>query len=364
MQKSSKVYLIRHAESRPDSNIPESDWPLSEVGKSQAEQLIEEFKDLSIDVIASSPFPRALETLRPLAKKRNKSILIENDLRERKLCNSPRKDWKEILVRSWKDFSFSLPNCESGNECQRRIKDCISALVGKFQNQTILLSSHGNAIALYLNSLDDTFGYQEWKKMKNPDIFEILFEGNSPVTFHRKIIKQNKASERNAERAPRFRIPQLDVVRKCLMSEPNPKSMVLFACSFLSVMASAGMIVALSGNVYWTVAAIFLFTLSAIFLIAGIIVRWKERKKTYAHKEPKSKFGKLLIFCIRIVFGFILFASGVSMLFYSLNLLFYEGQIIFGGFFMALLLMPFGAYGFISAFRPKSVEQVAAGNVP
>jgi len=195
MKKSSKVYLIRHAESQPDPNIPESEWPLSEVGKSQAEQLVEELKDISIDVIASSPFPRALETLRPLSKKLNKRIFIENDLRERKLCDSPRKDWNEILVRSWNDFSFSLPNCESGNECQRRIKDCISDLVRKFPNQIISVSSHGNAIALFLNSLDDSFGYREWKEMKNPDIFEISYEGSSPVTFQRKIINQNKAVE-------------------------------------------------------------------------------------------------------------------------------------------------------------------------
>jgi hypothetical protein len=52
----------------------------------------------------------------------------------------------------------------------------VSAHPGK----TLLMSSHGNAISLYLNKLDSTFGYTKWQAMKSPDLFRIIFDGDSP----------------------------------------------------------------------------------------------------------------------------------------------------------------------------------------
>ena len=41
------------------------------------------------------------------------------------------------------------------------------------RGRKIAIASHGNAIALYLNSLDKTFGFQGWASMKTPDVFSV-----------------------------------------------------------------------------------------------------------------------------------------------------------------------------------------------
>ena len=42
--------------------------------------------------------------------------------------------------------------------------------------QTIVAATHGNLLALLLNGLDSTFGYEFWKRMTFPDVFELRFE--------------------------------------------------------------------------------------------------------------------------------------------------------------------------------------------
>jgi hypothetical protein len=37
----------------------------------------------------------------------------------------------------------------------------------------VLVSSHGNAIGLYLNRLDSSFGFEAWEEMRNPDLFAV-----------------------------------------------------------------------------------------------------------------------------------------------------------------------------------------------
>jgi broad specificity phosphatase PhoE len=39
--------------------------------------------------------------------------------------------------------------------------------------KTLVFSSHGNAIALFLNVLDPKVGFEEWKGLRNPDIIRV-----------------------------------------------------------------------------------------------------------------------------------------------------------------------------------------------
>ncbi len=175
------VYLLRHAQSLPDPDIVESDWPLSKKGAEQATRLINSLANLQIDRLFSSPFRRAIATVKPYSQRSNLPIEIEENLRERKLKEQTMvDDWEVLITRAWKDFDYALPNCESGRACQRRVAICLSGLVNKHRGETLLVSSHGNAIGLYLNKLDSTFGFSHWQAMRNPDLFRIVFTGESP----------------------------------------------------------------------------------------------------------------------------------------------------------------------------------------
>ena len=171
------VYLLRHAESTVVPALPESDWPLSEAGVQQADELLARLEPLGIDHVVSSPFIRAVETVRPFCQAAGIEMQIAPDLSERRLAGHWIRDFEEILRKTWADFDFALPGGESSRACQARVAGCVSRLATAARGQTLLVSSHGNAIALFLNSLDPAFGWPEWRSMRNPDLFRVVFNG-------------------------------------------------------------------------------------------------------------------------------------------------------------------------------------------
>jgi len=175
------VFLLRHAESAPCRDIPELEWSLSAEGEKQAIILPDYLISLNISRIFSSPYRRAVATVAPFAENVGLEVEIVSDLRERKLKDGSNDDWLVILKRSWADFNFSLPNCESGRACQERVKHCIEGLVAGNSGRNILVSSHGNAIGLYLNSLDPSFGFDDWASIRNPDLFKIVYQNGLPT---------------------------------------------------------------------------------------------------------------------------------------------------------------------------------------
>ena len=175
------VFLLRHAESAPDRDLDEAEWPLSADGERQAIDLRDYLVSLDIDRIFSSPFARAIATVRPFADRIGRKVEIVSDLRERKLKEGFIDNWLDTLKRSWTDFDFALPNCESGTACQGRVKRCIDGLVARDPGRRILISSHGNAIGLYLNTIDPSFGFDGWAAMRNPDLFRIVYRSGAPT---------------------------------------------------------------------------------------------------------------------------------------------------------------------------------------
>lgn len=167
------IYLLRHAESQPDRTIPEPDWPLSERGRQQALDLVPTLGRLGITAVYSSPFPRAVDTVRPFAVDAGLVVNLHHDLRERKLLDGRVPDYRALLRQTWQDFEFAAPGGESNSACQRRVVAAVHDIISKHSEYTLLLVSHGNAIAIFLNSIDRSFGYEGWAAMKNPDLFKI-----------------------------------------------------------------------------------------------------------------------------------------------------------------------------------------------
>jgi 2,3-bisphosphoglycerate-dependent phosphoglycerate mutase len=171
------VLLIRHAKSAPNPDIPEAQWPLSPVGHEQAVRLADQLCGYGITAIVSSPYRRAVDTVNPLAERLGFPMRLVEDLRERKLREGVRDDWESLTARSWADFSFALPNCESGFDAQKRICGTLDRLAREYPGQTIAACSHGNAISLFLNAIDPAFGHAQWRAMRNPDIFHVTWDG-------------------------------------------------------------------------------------------------------------------------------------------------------------------------------------------
>ena len=187
MAPDTRIYLLRHAESERSPDVPEPDWPLSGNGRTQANDLVPILAALLISAVYSSPYPRAADTVRPFADQAGLDVNLIQDLRERRLTSglAPRTRWREWLERAWADFDWAPPSGESSAQCQHRVAASLLGLATDHPGESVLAASHGNAIALFLNSIDESFGFQEWEKLRNPDLFVITYSGDGPKSFER-----------------------------------------------------------------------------------------------------------------------------------------------------------------------------------
>lgn len=170
--------MIRHAQSQPSAKRHHSEWPLSAVGEGQATGLSGLLKRLNIEIIVSSPFARCLQTLAPFASAAGMTIDIDEGLRERLISEQLVKDFDKIWRRSWEDFDYALPGCESSAEAQVRFVAAVRRLRESHRGKTIGIGAHGNVIALFLNWIDGNTGRSVADKLTNPDVIKIVYAGD------------------------------------------------------------------------------------------------------------------------------------------------------------------------------------------
>ena len=107
MSESTAIYLVRHAhaEWRADE-----DRPLSRDGRAAALRLAAAFEHITIEAIYSSPSARAIDTVAPIAARRQLNPIVINDLRERELATATIAEFAEAVHASWErpDVAWSL----------------------------------------------------------------------------------------------------------------------------------------------------------------------------------------------------------------------------------------------------------------
>ena len=171
------LYLIRHAQSQPQPDQAEPDWPLSAVGEDQARGLGAVLRPLGIQRLYSSPYRRSRDTLAPFAAAAGLEVVIDEDLRERRIAAGWLSDFRDVWRRSWTDFAYALEGGESSWTCRGRIAGAVEALTARHPGETIGLGSHGNAIALLVNYVDPAFGLHEATRVRTPEILKVVHDG-------------------------------------------------------------------------------------------------------------------------------------------------------------------------------------------
>ncbi|WP_174734219.1 histidine phosphatase family protein [Mesobacillus harenae] len=163
------IYLVRHAsaEGQPSSA------PLTEKGRRQARALIEFFENKPVKKIYSSPFKRAVDTIKPTAAARNLEILEDDRLAERVLSSVSREDWQEKLRQSFEDFSLELEGGESHTSGMSRAVSILEEVLSSDASHIILVS-HGNLTTLLLRYFNENFGFENLMDMTNPDVYEVV----------------------------------------------------------------------------------------------------------------------------------------------------------------------------------------------
>ncbi|MDA3885233.1 MAG: histidine phosphatase family protein [Candidatus Delongbacteria bacterium] len=177
------LYFVRHAKS--DFSIEdELIRPLTEKGFKDSEKLLKLFKDISIDYFYSSPYVRSIDTIKPLAKQRDKEIIVREDLRERNI-GMWLDDFFKFSKKQWDNFDYKIENGESLLETQRRNVSEINKILNKHKNENIVIGTHGTALCTIINYFQPEIGYDCFLSIvdKMPIILKVVFDGNEFKSF-------------------------------------------------------------------------------------------------------------------------------------------------------------------------------------
>lgn len=171
------IYLVRHTKSLFDPNVPEQERILSSEGEKQAKDLIKKLEPLNIEKIYSSPARRAIDTIAPFAKTVGLEIELVPEFRECTMlpCRSF-EEWKSFLKKSWEDFNFKPEGWESNLECQIRVCKKIKELGIKDSEKNIVINSHGRTISLFLNKINNSWGFDQWERLPMPAVVKVCLE--------------------------------------------------------------------------------------------------------------------------------------------------------------------------------------------
>jgi 2,3-bisphosphoglycerate-dependent phosphoglycerate mutase len=161
-----QLYIVRHCQA--EGQAPEAQ--LTAEGRRQAASLVNVFQHVQIDRIVSSPFVRAVETIRPLA--RFLGIEVERDERfaERVLAADPMPDWLDRLRDSFVDMDLCFAGGESSRTAMGRAVSAVRDILRADLTSAVIVT-HGALMTLLLKHFDDRFGFAEWQQLTNPDVY-------------------------------------------------------------------------------------------------------------------------------------------------------------------------------------------------
>jgi len=179
------IYLIRHGKASLEGTDRERG--LTEEGIEHAKQITNILKDLTpkISRIYSSPFSRAILTIEPFAQLTGLEIKIVEELKEKKTGEVSGKNLNEEKRKMWQDFNLKLPGGESSKDATDRALKALDLIKNEMnEGASAVVQSHGTLIGLILHYFDPNFGFEQWKSMTMPDIFQIDFENKKVDVKH------------------------------------------------------------------------------------------------------------------------------------------------------------------------------------
>lgn len=156
------LYLIRHARTQMMGAAAER-WPLSQEGQREAGVLARQSFWREIEVIFSSPEPKALQTAEPAARRWRipiKRVDCLHELRRPRLI----ENYQEVIARLFAEPETSVAQLEPAAQAAERITSCIKDLVATHSEQTLAIVSHGLVLSLFLSQLEDRWPtVAEWR---------------------------------------------------------------------------------------------------------------------------------------------------------------------------------------------------------
>ncbi|MGE5654297.1 MAG: histidine phosphatase family protein [Bacillota bacterium] len=179
----SLLYIVRHSIPATDPSVAAERWPLSDAGIRAAQQLGELSCWQDVEIIYSSPEPKALQTAEEIARQWGTRVIIEGGLRELQM----KPVWLESadFIKKVGDYLEGAddPDFEPYDQAQRRIVDCVQRLTQSHPDRSIAVVSHARILVAFLSHLfGRRLGRQEWRSIKMPDLAVVDLAGSCVVS--------------------------------------------------------------------------------------------------------------------------------------------------------------------------------------
>jgi 2,3-bisphosphoglycerate-dependent phosphoglycerate mutase len=166
------LFLVRHCESTGQ----EASAPLTTVGQAQAVLLADHLETVGVDLLVSSPYTRAQQSIAPLAQRLGLAVEIDTRLAERVLSAAPLAHWREAMRQTFVDLDLAWTGGESSRMAMARGRAAVDALLAR-PERALVVVTHGNLMTLILRSFESRFGFQAWECLSNPDVYCIAVPG-------------------------------------------------------------------------------------------------------------------------------------------------------------------------------------------
>ena len=128
---------------------------------------------LPIAAVYASPYPRAVETVEPLARRLGQSVCTEPDLCERRLSPGRVDDFERAVRWAWDHDEAALPGGEPNRAARERVLGVVGRLHTEHSGEHVAVCTHGSLMALLFHHLDPAFTFERWEQMSMPDVYGI-----------------------------------------------------------------------------------------------------------------------------------------------------------------------------------------------
>ncbi len=175
-----RLFFVRHCETTGQDPTA----PLTPAGWQQALDLADHFAPQGVDLLVSSPYTRAQQSIAPLAERMGLTVETDARLAECTLASPPLRDlhFRDAIRQLFDDADLAWPGGESRRQVTARGRDALDA-VFSHPAQTPVMMAHGLLMAFVLRSLDSRFDYQAWTELTNPDVYGLEMAADGVRVF-------------------------------------------------------------------------------------------------------------------------------------------------------------------------------------
>jgi 2,3-bisphosphoglycerate-dependent phosphoglycerate mutase len=138
--------------------------------------LAQGLEQTTISAVYSSPYARAIQTVRPLAQSRSLEVQTINDFREHALAGKLLANWRESLEMAWKNFDHRFVGGDTMRETQARGWNALEKIRLEHPTGTVAIGGHGTIFSLILNTIEPQVDCEFHLAMPKPAVYTITHD--------------------------------------------------------------------------------------------------------------------------------------------------------------------------------------------